>query len=218
MFQRKDTYTIPEGAREEAHAQWSSKGYHGFLDAHPESYISPDCQIVGNVKLEYRAIVMRGAVLRADSDRIEIGAESNVQENCVLHESRGYPLVIGEHTTIGHGAILHGCQVGDNSMVGMGAVLLDGAKVGNNAVVAAGALLLEGQEVPDFHMALGVPAKVRGPFPEEKILGIVTSFTEVNLVEAEHMLEAGILEHPSEELFRKIDALPKTAQEGSDPS
>ena len=141
MFTRKDTYTIPEGYRDEIASRMRCLGYRGNIEADPESYISPDCRILGRVTIGYHACVMSGAQLRADSDQIIIGAESNVQENCVLHESNGYTLAIGEHSTIGHGAILHGCTIGDNVLVGMGAIIMDGARIGQNAVVAAGAVV-----------------------------------------------------------------------------
>lgn len=207
MFERRNTYTIPAGYREEITSWWKHNQYRGLLKADPECYISEHCQIVGDVTLGYHSIVMEGAVLRADSDRIVIGAESNVQENCVLHESNGHPLIIGEHTTVGHGAVLHGCTIGDNALIGMRATIMDGARVGNNAVVGACALLTEGMEVPDYHMAIGVPAKLRGPLTPERANTIILRFCEVNLLEAEAMLAEGLLHHPSPELFRKIGAL-----------
>lgn len=207
MFQRKDTYTIPYGYRERIAAERTSNLYRGQVEADPECYIAEHCQIVGKVELGYHAIVMEGAILRADSDCIVVGAESNIQENCILHESTGSPIIIGEHTTIGHGAILHGCTIGDNSLVGMGAIVMDGARIGNNAIVAAGALLTEGFEVPDYHMAIGIPAKLRGPLSPERVNEIVLPFTEVNLLEAEAMLAEGLMHHPSPEVLRKVGAL-----------
>lgn len=206
MFTRKDTYVIPAGYREEFEAGYPSLGYRGLLKADPESYISPDCRIVGAVELGCHAIVLAGAQLRADVERIVIGAESNVQENCVIHESIGCPAIIGEHSTIGHGAVLHGCIIGDNALVGMGATVLDGARIGNNALVGAGALVPGGMEVPDGCMAIGVPAKIR-EIPPERILELITSYAETNLVEARNMFLAGLLEHPNEELLRKIGAI-----------
>ena len=207
MFTRKDTYTIPDGYREDYEANWTCLGYRGNIEADPACYLSRDCRIVGNVKVGYRAAILSGAQLRADSDRIVIGPESNVQENCVLHESHGHPLIIGEHSTVGHGAILHGCTIGDNALVGMGAIVMDGAQIGNNALVGAGAVVTEGTVVPDYHMAIGVPAKVRGPLTEDKVVQNITSFAEANLCEAENMLKEGVLEHPSDDLLREIGAI-----------
>ena len=206
MFTRKDTYSLPDEMREWFETEYPYVGYANNIEADPTCYLSPDCRIVGKVKLGYRAVVLAGAQIRSDSDTIEIGAESNVQENCVLHESAGFPIVIGEHSTVGHGAVIHGCTIGDNSLVGMGATVLDGAKIGNNALVGAGAVVPQGMEVPDYYMAIGVPARLRGPMTPEQVLKNVTAFAEANLMEAENMLKAGLMEHPSEELLRKICA------------
>jgi len=207
MFTRKDTYTIPEGYREEFEATYPCVGYRDNIEADPTCYLSPDCRIMGKVKIGYHAVVLAGAQIRSDSDEIVIGAESNIQENCVLHESNGFPLIIGEHSTIGHGAVIHGCIIGDNALVGMGATVLDGAKIGNNALVGAGAVVPQGMEVPDYYMAVGVPAKLRGPMTPERVLVNITSFAEANLVEAKNMLAAGLLEHPNEDILRHIGAI-----------
>lgn len=207
MFTRKDTYVLPDEFRAWYEAEYPCEGYRGRIEADPSCYISPDARISGNVKLGYRAVVMAGSQIRGDSGPIEIGAETNVQENCVLHESTGYPLIIGEHSTIGHGAVVHGCTIGDNALVGMGAVVMDGARIGNNAVVGAGAVVPQGMEIPDYHLAVGVPAKIRGVMDEERVLRNITSFAEANLIEARNMLAEGLMEHPSEDLFRRIGAI-----------
>ena len=206
MFTRKDTYNLPNELREWFETQYPCIGYENGIEADPTCYLSPDCRIVGKVKLGYRSVVLSGAQIRSDSDLIEIGAESNVQENCVLHESAGYPIVIGEHSTIGHGAVIHGCTIGDNALIGMGATVLDGAKIGNNALVGAGAVVPQGMEIPDNYMAVGVPARLRGPMTPDQITKNVTMFAEANLIEAENMLKVGLMEHPSEELLRRICA------------
>ena len=108
MFERKTTYTIPEGYREHIEKTAPTIKYRGSTSIHPEAYISDTCWIVGDVRIGYHAVVMHGACLRGDCDYIEIGAETNVQENCVLHESEGQPIIIGEHTTLGHGCVIHG--------------------------------------------------------------------------------------------------------------
>lgn len=206
MFTRKDTYNLPDEMREWFENEYPYVGYADGIEADPSAFISPDCRISGKVKLGYRAVVMAGAQIRSDSDIIEIGPESNVQENCVLHESAGFPLIIGEHSTIGHGAVIHGCTIGDNALVGMGAVVLDGAKIGNNALVGAGAVVPQGMEVPDYYMAVGVPARLRGPMDEEAVLRNITAFAEANLIEGENMLKAGLMEHPSKDMLRRICA------------
>ena len=144
MFERKNTYTIPEGYREQIEAAAPTIKYRDNTNIHPEAYISDTCWIVGDVRIGYHAVVMHGACLRGDCDYIEIGAETNIQENCVLHESEGEPIIIGEHTTLGHGCIIHACEIGDNSLIGMNAVVLNGAKIGNNCIVGAGCVVTEG--------------------------------------------------------------------------
>ena len=156
MFKRKTTYTIPEGYREHIEATAPTIKYRGNTTIHPEAYISDTCWIVGDVRIGYHAIVMHGACLRGDCDYIEIGAETNIQENCVLHESDGQPIIIGEHTTLGHGCIIHACEIGDNSLIGMNAVVLNGAKIGNNCIVGAGCVVTEGMVVPDYHMGINL--------------------------------------------------------------
>ena len=100
-----------------------------------------------------------GSVLRGDNEPITIGARSNIQEMVMMHTDPGYPLVVGEGCTIGHKAMLHGCQIGDNSLVGMGATVLNGAKIGRNCIVGAGALVKENMEVPDNTLVVGIPAR-----------------------------------------------------------
>lgn len=207
MFTRKDTYTIPEGYRKALFTDWPCLGYLDQIQADPECLLSPNCRIIGHVELGYHAIVMSGARLRADSDKIIIGAESNVQENCVLHETGGYPLVIGEHTTIGHGAILHGCTIGDNVLVGMGAIIMDGAVIGHNSVIGAGTLITQGMQIPDCSMVVGVPGKIRKQLTPQEIVDIPVAYTEANLAEAANMFKAGLLQYPSDELLRKIGAI-----------
>ncbi|CAM3858616.1 gamma carbonic anhydrase family protein [Isoptericola cucumis] len=132
----------------------------------PTAWIAPTATIVGQVRIGPRASVFYGAVLRGDMDSIELGAGSNIQDNCVVHTDTGVPTRIGAGVGVGHGAIIHGATVHDGSLVGMGATLLNGAVVGEGAFVAAGALVREGQEVPAGHLAVGVPAKVRGELDE----------------------------------------------------
>lgn len=127
--------------------------------------------LVGNVTLGEQSSVWYNAVVRADNEPITIGARSNIQDCCVLHVDEGNPIQIGDGVTVGHGAILHGCTIGDNSLIGMGAVVLNGARIGKNCIIGAAALVTQGMEVPDSSMVLGVPAKVRRPLTEEEIEG-----------------------------------------------
>lgn len=122
-------------------------------------WVAPDATIVGKVRLARQVGVWFGAVMRGDNERISIGARSNIQEHSMLHTDPGFPLTVGEGCTIGHRAILHGCTIGDNSLVGMGAIILNGAKIGQNCLVGAGALITEGKEFPDNSLIVGSPAK-----------------------------------------------------------
>ncbi len=132
----------------------------------PSAWIAPNATLIGDVTIGPRASVWYGAVLRGDMDRIVLGAGSNLQDNSVVHTDWGKPAIIGENVGIGHAAIVHGATVGDGCLIGMGARLLNDSVIGDGAFVAAGALVLEGQEIPAGHVAMGVPAKDRGPMEE----------------------------------------------------
>ena len=122
-------------------------------------FVAETAVVIGRVRLKSHANVWFGAVLRGDNEWIEIGERSNVQDNCTLHTDPGYPLTIGANSLIGHNVVLHGCSVGDNSLIGMGAVVLNGAKIGRNSLVGAGALVTEGKEFPDNSLIVGAPAR-----------------------------------------------------------
>ena len=122
-------------------------------------YVADSAVLIGRVRLKKDASIWFGAVLRGDNEWIEIGERSDVQDNCTLHTDPGYPLVVGSNSLIGHNVVLHGCTVGDNSLIGMGAVLLNGVKIGNNSLVGAGALVTEGKSFPDNSLIVGAPAR-----------------------------------------------------------
>ena len=122
-------------------------------------WIAETAVLIGRVRLKSHASVWFGAVLRGDNEWIEIGERSQVQDNATLHTDPGFPMVIGANCVIGHKVTLHGCIVGDNSLIGMGAILLNGSKIGKNSLVGAGALVTEGKVYPDDSMILGAPAK-----------------------------------------------------------
>lgn len=126
----------------------------------PDAWVAPDANLIGKVVLEARASVWFGVTMRGDNEEIRVGAGSNVQENCVLHTDMGYPLIIGANCTIGHKAMLHGCIIGDGSLIGMGATVLNGAKIGKGCLIGAGALITEGKEIPDGSLVMGAPGKV----------------------------------------------------------
>jgi carbonic anhydrase/acetyltransferase-like protein (isoleucine patch superfamily) len=123
-------------------------------------WIAPTADVMGKVRLLADASVWFGAVLRGDNEWISVGLGSNVQDGCVLHTDMGAPLTIGSNCTIGHKAILHGCEIGDNSLIGMGAIVLNHAKIGKNCLIGAGALIPEGKVIPDNSLVVGQPGKI----------------------------------------------------------
>jgi carbonic anhydrase/acetyltransferase-like protein (isoleucine patch superfamily) len=151
-------------------------------DAAPEvaegAWVAPGATVVGAVRLAEESSVWYGAVLRGDGDRIEVGPRSNIQDGCVLHADPGFPAVLGSGVTVGHRAVVHGARVGDNVLVGMGAVLMNGCQVGDNCLIGAGAILLEGTEVPAGSLVVGSPARVRRSLTDDEIRGIAGSAEE----------------------------------------
>lgn len=132
------------------------------------AWVADSAQVIGNVVLEENASVWFGAVLRGDTETLTVGRNSNVQDGTVVHADHGFPVVIGENVTVGHQVMLHGCTIGDGSLVGIQAVILNGAKIGRNCLVGAGALVTEGKEFPDNSMIIGSPAKaVKQLSPEQ---------------------------------------------------
>jgi carbonic anhydrase/acetyltransferase-like protein (isoleucine patch superfamily) len=123
-------------------------------------WVAPDAHVIGRVRLGLDVSVWFGSVIRGDNELIDLGERTNIQEGCMLHTDPGYPMSIGADCTIGHHAILHGCIVADNSLIGMGARLLNGARIGRNCIVGAHALVTEGKEFPDNSLIVGSPAKV----------------------------------------------------------
>ncbi|MDJ0896226.1 MAG: gamma carbonic anhydrase family protein [Alphaproteobacteria bacterium] len=123
-------------------------------------FIAPTAAVIGKVRLETNASVWWHAVLRGDNELITVGEGSNVQDGSVLHTDPGFPLTIGKGVSIGHLVMLHGCTIGDNSLIGIGAVVLNGARIGRNCLIGAKALVLEGAEIPDNSVVLGAPGKV----------------------------------------------------------
>jgi carbonic anhydrase/acetyltransferase-like protein (isoleucine patch superfamily) len=122
-------------------------------------WIAESASVIGKVEIGEDVGIWFGCVLRGDTELIKLGNGTNVQESTIMHTDMGYPLTIGEGCTIGHRAMLHGCTIGDNSLVGMGAIILNGAKIGNNCLIGAGALVTEGKEIPDGTLVMGSPAK-----------------------------------------------------------
>jgi carbonic anhydrase/acetyltransferase-like protein (isoleucine patch superfamily) len=130
-------------------------------------FIAPNAYVLGNVTLGNRVSIWYGATLRADFDSIVIGDDSNVQEGVIMHVDHGTPLTVGKSVTVGHGAVLHGCTVGDNSLIGIKAVVLNGAVIGKGCVIGANALIKEHDVIPDFSLVVGSPGKVIRQLGEE---------------------------------------------------
>ena len=144
-------------------------------EIHETAWIAPDANVIGRVTVGPGASIWFGTTIRGDNEAIVIGEESNVQENCVLHTDPGAPLTIGARCTIGHKAMLHGCTVGDGSLVGMCATMLNGSVLGEGALLGAGALLTEGKTIPPGHLALGSPARAARELTEEARAGLLAS-------------------------------------------
>ncbi len=139
---------------------------------HNNTYIAPSADIIGMVYLSEDCSIWHGAVLRGDVDEIVIKKGANVQDGCVLHCSENMKTIVGEGTTVGHSAVLHSCEIGNNTLIGMGAIILDGAKVGDNCLIAAGSLLTPGTIIPEGSMVMGSPGKVRRKLTGDEIEGI----------------------------------------------
>jgi carbonic anhydrase/acetyltransferase-like protein (isoleucine patch superfamily) len=155
-------------------------------EVHPSAWVADSAQVMGRVSLAENASVWYGAVLRGDNDSISVGVGSNVQDGSVLHTDHGCPLVIGEGVTIGHLVMLHGCTIGDHSLVGIGSVVMNGARIGRNCIVGAGALVTEGKQFPDGVLIVGTPAKVVRELTPEQIERLHTSAQHYVLQQRRH--------------------------------
>jgi carbonic anhydrase/acetyltransferase-like protein (isoleucine patch superfamily) len=140
---------------------------------HPSSFIAAGARIVGDVTLGENASVWYNAVLRGDGARIVVGAGSNLQDNVSVHVDAGHPVLIGENVSVGHNAVVHGCSIGDGTLIGMGSVILSGAEIGEGCLVAGGAVVLEGAVIPPGSLVAGVPGKVRRELTAEEKQGIL---------------------------------------------
>jgi carbonic anhydrase/acetyltransferase-like protein (isoleucine patch superfamily) len=142
------------------------------------AWVAPGAYVIGDVYLGEQSSVWYGAVLRGDTEPIRIGARTNVQDGCVLHADPGFPAVVGDGCVIGHMAVVHGCEIEANSLVGMGATILNGAKIGEGSIVAAGAVVPEGREFPPHSLIVGLPAKRVGEVSEEQAAEIARGASE----------------------------------------
>jgi carbonic anhydrase/acetyltransferase-like protein (isoleucine patch superfamily) len=135
----------------------------------PTAFVAPNATVLGNVTIGARCSVFFGAVIRAEVAPITVGERTNIQDNCILHVEETIPLTIGKGVTVGHGSILHGCTVGDNTLIGMGAIVLNGAQIGSNCIIGAGALIPQNMVVPDGSMVLGMPGRIKRALSDEEI-------------------------------------------------
>ena len=133
------------------------------------AWVADNAAVVGEVEMGENSSVWYSASVRADEGFIKIGKNSNIQDNTVIHVTPGYPVTVGDNTTVGHNVILHGCTVGENVVIGMGAIILNGAKIGDNVIIGAGALVTEGKEIPSNSLAFGSPAKVMRELKPEEV-------------------------------------------------
>lgn len=148
---------------------WEFDGHSPKLPEDGSAWIAPGAQLIGAVHLGSETSIWFNTVLRADNDEIAIGAGSNVQDGAVLHVDPGFPVRIGAGVTIGHKALIHGCTIGDHSLIGMGAVVMNGARIGEESLVGAGALIPEGREIPPRSLVLGQPGKVIRTLDEDAL-------------------------------------------------
>ncbi len=138
-------------------------------------FCAENATLIGEIVIEKDASIWFNSVLRADNELIKIGEGSNIQDNCTIHVDEGFSVIVGKGVTVGHNVILHGCKVGDNSIIGMGSILLDGAEIGENTIIGAGSLVTSGKKIPSGVLCLGSPAKVIRELTEEEVQSIRNS-------------------------------------------
>ena len=152
-------------------------------------FVAGNATVIGDITVGNHVGIWFGAVIRADKDRIVIGDRSNIQDNCVVHTSKGFPVTIGNDVSVGHGAILHGCTIGNRVLVGMGAIVLNGAKVGDGSIIGAGAVITEGKDIPPDSVVIGVPGRIvkqTDPDQQQHILNNAVSYVELAREYAHH--------------------------------
>ena len=152
-------------------------------------FVAGNATIIGDITFGNQVGVWFGAVIRGDRDRIVIGDRSNIQDNCVVHTSKGFPVIIGNDVSVGHAAVLHGCTIHDRVLVGMGAIVLNGARIGEGSIIGAGAVITEGKEIPPESVVIGVPGKVvkkTDAIQQQHILHNAVSYVELAREYASH--------------------------------
>ncbi len=165
-----------------------------FKDKKPiigkEVFIAENAYIIGDVIIGDYCAVMFGAIIRGDVNFIRIGNNTNIQDNSVLHVTREkFPLIIGNNVTIGHGAIVHGCKIGDNVLIGIGAKILDGVEIGNNCIIAAGSVVREGTKIPSNSLVAGIPAKIKREINEDDVERILFSAKSYDITRKDYLNE-----------------------------
>lgn len=155
----------------------------------PTAWTAPNAVLAGDVVVGESSSIWYGAVLRTESETISIGRRTNLQDGCIVHVDPGSPATLGDDVTVGHGAVLHGCTVGDGALIGMRATVLNGATIGAGSMVAAGAVVLEGTDVPPGSLVAGVPAKVRRPLTDDESARLLLA--AANYVERSRLHAAG---------------------------
>ena len=144
-------------------------------DIHETAWIADDANVIGNVELKEGSSVWFCSTIRGDNEIVVVGQGTNIQENTVMHTDIGFPLTIGENCTIGHKVMLHGCEIGKNTLIGMGSVILNGAKIGNNCLIGAGALITENKVIPDRSLVMGAPGKIIRQLGDAAVLRLTQS-------------------------------------------
>ena len=140
-----------------------------MIEKHKTVWVAENAVLIGDITIGEGSSVWYGSILRGDEAPITIGKNTNIQDGAILHEAANYPLVIGDGVTVGHRAVLHGCEIGDNVVIGMGSIVMNGAKIGNNSIVGAGSLVTQNKEFPDGVLILGYPARVVKQLTPEEI-------------------------------------------------
>ena len=163
--------------------------------AEGDYFVAPSAAVIGGVRLKNNVSVWFSAVVRGDDEPIVIGENSNIQDCAVVHTDPGFPCIIGDNVTIGHKAVVHGCEIGDNTTVGINAVVLSGARVGRNCLIGANSLVGEGKEIPDNSLVLGTPGRVRGKVTPERLESLARNYR--HYVENGRRFAAGLIDQQS---------------------
>ncbi|PNR92303.1 gamma carbonic anhydrase family protein [Petrotoga sp. 9PWA.NaAc.5.4] len=166
---------------------------HKFNDITPEIsedvFLAPDCQIIGNVKIGKGSSIWFNTTLRGDIGPINIGEYTNIQDNSVVHIDSNFPVIIGNRVTVGHNAIIHGCEIADNCLIGMGAIILNGAKIGESCLIGAGTLITENKIIPPYSLVIGVPGRIVRNLTEEEIEKLKNSAKEYYNLSKKYLLK-----------------------------